>query len=213
MHDVPSHPILNHYGIDISDQFRYITRGEGNQLCRILFVNSGGLYRKTIGHKGGAANHMSAERRVFLKHNRVIKPTGNILTPHIFENMEHVLSFAVNIGGLNNDVVYVELRTTGKQGEEEKEEEENTFYCITCGQLKITTLTKGEIYTENPTIYNSFQNTTKKYTIQAIFNNVYRLFKYSLLYFDCYESMELYKSVINFNSNLIYENQTNINNL
>lgn len=198
LQDTPSHPILDHYGIDVSDEFRYITRGDDEKGCKILFVNSGGLYGNTIGHKGGAAHHASAERQAFLKHNRVIKPTGAILTPSIFENMEHNTSFAVDLGPLNG-VVFVELK--------QLEDGDDSYNCICCRPLTISTQIKGEIYTDNPNIYNKFLNTTQRHTIESVFNMVYRLYKYKQLYFDCFESMELYGMVLNQNQFLLYENQ------
>lgn len=201
LQEEPSNPILEFYGIDPSDTLRYISRQtEKGEPCKILYVNSMGLYLNTIGNKGGASMHAGAEKMAFLKHNRVIKPTGNILTPHIFENMDHELSFAI-MGGMNSDIYHVELRKTGNEKDE--------YNCISCDKLKISTIVKGEIYTSNPLIYNSFNNTTLRYSIESLFNIVYKLFKYKLLYFDRFESLESFKEVLNYNYGLIYENQPN----
>lgn len=137
MQNVPEHPILSFYGIDIDDKLRIIKRGEQGETT-ILFINSGGLYKNTIGHKGGAAHHAGVEEQIFLKHNRVIKPNTTVLTPQIFRHLDHVFSFAINAGSfLNPLILLVEYR--------EKEIGRNPVGGVRCTRLEVSSVSESEI--------------------------------------------------------------------
>lgn len=197
LQNAPYHPILDFYGISIDDNLRIIQRGEKGKTV-ILYVNSGGHYLNTIGNKGGSAHHYGVEQQIFLKYNKVIKPTTSVLTPDIFNNMNFVTAFALKYLG---DPYYVELR----------ESTDENIYAISCGQLDISTLIEGEIYTNDPTIYNRFLNTTPRTSIEGVFNRIYRLFKYRELCFDTLHSLDNYNEIVENNQHMIYENQPNPN--
>lgn len=200
MQNVPEHPILSFYGIDIGDKLRIVKRGEKGETV-ILFINSGGLYKNTIGHKAGAAHHAGVQEQIFLKHNRIIKPSPTVLTPEIYNQMEHVFSFAINAGSLlNPTVVHVEFR-------EKELSKDNIVGVVRCSKLEISSLSQTEIWTDDLSIYNKFHNTSKRATIEGLFNEVYRLYKFRSLYFDSVNSLELFTLVVNTNQHLPYENQ------
>lgn len=200
MQNVPEHPILSFYGIDIGDKLRIVKRGEKGETV-ILFINSGGLYKNTIGHKAGAAHHAGVQEQIFLKHNRIIKPSPTVLTPEIYNQMEHVFSFAINAGSLlNPTVVHVEFR-------EKEFSKDNIVGVVRCSKLEISSLSQSEIWTDDLSIYNKFHNTSKRATIEGLFNEVYRLYKFRSLYFDSVNSLELFTLVVNTNQHLPYENQ------
>lgn len=199
MQNVPEHPILAFYGIDISDSLRIIRRGERGETV-ILFINSGGLYGNTIGNKGGAAHHAGVEEQLFLKHNRVIKPATTILTPDIFNSLTHCFAFAVDPCRLAADVMYVEFREAQLEGGE-------IIGAAKCGKLELSTVMPSEIWTQDMTVFNRFHNTHRRETIEGLFNQVYRLFKFRALYFDTVNSLEQFSELVKMCPELIYENQ------
>lgn len=155
MQNVPSHPLLKHYGIDVDDDLRYIERIKKGKVCRILYINSKGLYGGTIGNSDGAAMHTNVENSIFLKHNKVIKPTPKILTPDIYGKMKHVGAIALKI---RDEPYYVELR-------EISVEDKPPYSAIKCEKLKISTTLDESIYTTDPCIYNKFSNVEHTYSI------------------------------------------------
>lgn len=201
LQNVPEHPILAFYGIDINDRLRIIERGETGETV-ILFINSGGLYTNTIGHKAGAAHHAGIEEQIFLKHNRLIKPSTTVLTPEIFQHLTHVFSFAIYMGSLASPTaVLVEFR------ESQFEEADDIIGAVRCSRLEVSSVSPSDIWTDDLVIYNKFHNTTRRETIEGLFNQVYRLFKYRALYFDSVNSLELFGAIVKYNEHLAYENQ------
>lgn len=186
--DVPEHPILKFYGIDIDDDLRIIKRGE-NEDCTILFINSGGLYEASFRNQAGVTKHGDVEHQAFLKNNKVLKTTPNILSPRIFEGFNFVSAFAMYLAP---DVYFVELRRLPPTKREPAQ------YCIRCDNLTITTITGGKIYSDNPNIYNKFENTTRRVTILSIFNMVYRLYRSKSLKFDTVSSLEKYAVLLTY---------------
>lgn len=137
MQNVPEHPILRFYGIDIADKLRIIKRGEQGETT-ILFINSGGLYKNTIGNKAGAAHHAGIQEQIFLKHNRIIKPSPTVLTPEIFNQLDHVFSFAINAGSyMNPTILHIEFR--------EKDIGANPIGVVRCERLEFSTISQSEI--------------------------------------------------------------------
>lgn len=191
--DVPEHPILNFYGVSVDDELRIIKRGENGE-CTILFVNSGGLYEATFKNQAGVTKHGDIEHQAFLKNNRVIKTTPNILTTKIFDEFSFDSAFALDY---HPDIFYIELRRLVDQ------ESQSTLYCLRCDILKITTIVQGKIYADDPTIFNTYENTTQKYSIQSMFNNVFRLYRSKSLKFDSASSHDKYRLLLRHHHQLL----------
>lgn len=183
--NVPEHPILDFYGVDVSDNLRVVRRGEKGE-CTILFVNAGGLYGGSFKNQAAATKHGDIERQAFLSDNKVIKTSTRVLDPVLFDSFEYETAFAVN---MPDEAVFVELRSI-------EDKDDGVTYCVRCGNLKATTIMDGDIYTDDPAIYNKYENVTPRYDIRSVFNVPYRLYKTRSLYYDSLASLENYSAML-----------------
>lgn len=199
----PEHCFLNFYGIDVDDNLRLVTRidDNGNLSTKILFINSGELYKNTIGNKSGASLHGSIEDQIFLKYNKVIKPNDLILNNVIFEDMELIDSVALSDG---MDNYYIEVRKA-------RDEKNGDIYAARCRELTPTTYTGGVIETDEPFISNMFMNTTARTSINYTINMLYNEFRFGDLHFNNISSMENYINVMKRNMHRLQENKPNPN--
>lgn len=191
--NVPNHPILKFYDISIDDDLRIIKRGENND-CTILFINGADLYKSTFKNQAGITKHGSIESNAFLSSNKVLKPNTNILTPQIFENLKHDLAFAVM---LHDGAYFVELKTL--------ELEDNKIFGIRCDMLKTTTVLNGDVYAQDPIIFNKFENVTPAPTIQHVFNYIFNIYRIKELKFESIAAFDNYKNVLESHQSLLYE--------
>lgn len=199
--DVPEHPILKFYGIDIDDNLRIIKRGDNGE-CTILFINSGGLYTSSFKNQAGVTKHGDLEHQAFLKNNKILKPSTNILSPQLFEKFNYELAFAMEL--LDGAYLIYLKRATEIIKDENNIEQKKDVFCVYCDQLTISTQLNGAIYTDNPNIINKYENTTRRESLISMFNNVYRLYKHRLLKFESVSSMSNYAKIVKQYQSYIY---------
>lgn len=171
LQDVPEHPLLNYYGIDVDDNLRYI---ELSKSCRLLYINSGGLYKNTIGHKKGVSQQASIERSAFLAGNKVVKPHPNILNPGLFENMEDDYAFVFYLFDGPYLFWMKKLQSSDK-----------LINCLDIQPLTFTTvLPSGKVYTNDLRAININEKLTYRLTLESYLRIMRRLFRYRRLYFS-----------------------------
>lgn len=188
LQEVAEHPFLSHYGIDIDDELRYIEREKG---CNILFVNSKGLYKNTIGHKSGASQHVSDERGEFLANNTILKPHPNILNNELFETMNKRFSI-VDYQSCGYCIV------TMRQLKDENGE----INCVNIEPLSYTTLIDEIAYSNDLNAINLNDSVKYRLSLESYHRLIRRLFKYKKLYFSNNITYERFKEFI-FNTNYI----------
>lgn len=193
--DAPEHPILNYYGVSVDDDLRIIKRGE-KQDCTILFINAGGLYGASYKNQAGVTKHADLEHQMFLKNNKMVKPTLNILNTKIFSEFKYEFAFAMDAFP---DIWMVHVRALHL--------EEDDVYCCSCQKLSMSTLIDGEIFADDPTVYNAFDNITRHGSIKSMFNRVNRLFRARDLKFDTAASLEKLRILIANNKDLLYKDE------
>lgn len=189
LQDLPNHPFLDYYGIKMDDNFRYIERGQDD--CRILYLNSGGLYENTIGNKSGACRHADIEHEMFLKYNKVINPTDKILDEAIYEEMEFKNVIALNVGATP---YFVELRKYEENGEE--------YWAIRCGELQKSDVFPEFIKSEEPFIYNTFSNVVSSF-VRDSFKFISHLYQMGKILFSDYVTINNFNMVWRHNAHYL----------
>lgn len=177
-------PILEYYGIDISDNLRVIKRsmGENSEPCTILYVNSGSLYNNALKNQASVAHHAPLDDRIFMENNRVITTSVKVLTPEIVSKMNSIVACGLEF---DDEFVALELREY-----EEPETQDKTFALYVL-PLKITTVLDSEIFTHDPVVGIKFTKVVYKKNMRSIYKLFYRLFTSKQLYYANSNSLEI----------------------
>lgn len=185
---VESIPILQYYGIDISDNLRVIKRSmsENGEPCTILYVNSGSLYNNSLKNQASVAHHAPLEDRIFMENNRVVYTSVKVLTPAVAAKMNSVVACGLEF---DDGFVVLELKEYEDPVTRDNPNPEKIF-ALYVHPLKITTVLNTEIFTHDPVVGIKFTKVTYRKNMRAIYNLMYMLFTSKELYFANTESLE-----------------------
>lgn len=179
--NITSVPILQYYGIDISDNLRVIERAMGDgEPCTILYVNSGSLYNNSLKNQAAVAHHASLDDRLFMEHNRIINSNVKVLSHAVVSDMDTVCACGVEY---DDEFYALELR--------KHEEDDETFFALRVHPLTITTVLKTEIFTHDPIVSNRFSKTIYKKNMRPMYKMLFRLFENGVLYYSSANCMEI----------------------
>lgn len=185
---VDSIPILQYYGIDISDNLRVIKRSmtENGEPCTILYVNSGSLYNNSLKNQASVAHHAPLEDRIFMENNRVVNTSVKVLTPAIAAKMNSVVACGLEF---DDGFVALELKEYEEPLTKDNPNPDKVF-ALHVHPLTITTVLGSEIYTHDPVVGIKFTKVTYRKNMRAIYNLMYMLFTSKELYYANTNSLE-----------------------
>lgn len=175
-------PILDYYDIDISDDLRFLQRavGDDDEPCKILFINSGSLYKGTWKNQASVAHHVPLEDRLFLEHNKPVNTSVKVLNRRIVEQMKYVFSFAF----LRNDQTGI-VFTLYESGEEPNK------LALSATRLCLTTYVGGEIYASDEMLTSKFSILSRVLSIKPFVKAILSYLACGELYFDSIKSLAI----------------------
>lgn len=182
-------PVLDYYGIDISDNLRVIKRSmtENGEPCTILYVNSGSLYNNSLKNQAAVAHHAPLEDRIFMENNRVVNTSVKVLTPAIAAKMSSVVACGVEF----DDGFYaLELKEYEEPATKDNPKPDKVF-ALYVHPLTITTVLNTEIFSHDPIVGIKFTKVQYKKNMRSIYNLFYQLFTSKELYYANSNSLEI----------------------